>query len=183
MKGASLRSRAVIGAAAAGIIAIAAAGFLLLSGGDDDAAVINDAVDSRPFLLAELGGPDAFRISWDEFDGEIVRSESWTWFDAATQIDLIDGEVLWSIAIEPLPDGALLPIAYAPSEFKVLQSSAQVRELLTGVELEEIEASDELETEGAFLLAGEQILLAFIDDQLVYVETFPLISGEAEVVE
>ena len=65
----------------------------------------------------------------------------------------------------------------------LLQSPAQLRALLAGIELTEIDVSEDFEVESTVVLAGEQILLAFIDDRLIYVETFPLISGEAEVVD
>ena len=135
--------------------------------------------DRRPDLLAELGGPDAFVVTADEIDGTVVRFESWMYYEAATQIDLVDGEILWSVEIGPLPDGTLYPLWYDPAEFELLTSMEEVRSGLGDVELVEVALDDEAVPSGMFL-AGDQLLLGFVDDQLVYVETFPLSPDEAE---
>ena len=135
--------------------------------------------DRRPDLLAELGGPDAFVVAADEVDGTLVRFESWMYYETATQIDLVDGEILWSVELEPLPDGTLYPLWYDPAEFVLLMSMEEVRSGLGGVELVEVLLDDEAVPSGVFL-AGDQLLLGFVDDQLVYVETYPLSPGQAE---
>lgn len=81
-----------------------------------------ESIDRRSALLAELGSPDAFVITVDDIDGVVSRFESWSYFDALTQIDLVDGELLWDIEIPGLPDGSLLPIGYSPMEFTMLSS-------------------------------------------------------------
>ena len=140
-----------------------------------------ESVDRRPELLAELGGPDAFVITVDEVDGTLSRFESWSYFAAGTQIDLVDGEVLWDIATEPLPDGSWLPLMYDPSEFTMMASRDDTLGSLEGVELSRIESDVDVEVDGTEVWAGEQLMLGFVDDHLVYVETFPLAPGEPEV--
>lgn len=140
----------------------------------------NDPDDDRDDVLAELGPPDAFILQVGEIDDGSARFESWTYFAASTQIDFLDGEVLWDIEIDPVDEGALLPILYSPAEFDLLASKDDTTAILDGIQLSEIDGS-ELEIEGAELLAGEQILLAFVDDQLVYVETYVLAPGDQEV--
>lgn len=146
-------------------------------GGDD--VVGEDVVgeDRRPDVLAELGGPDAFVVSVDEVDGGVVRFESWRYYETATQIDFADGEVLWSVAIDPLLDGSLYPLWFDPAEFVMLASRDKVMAVLGDVALTEIDVDDEA-MPGAVLLAGDQLLLGFVDDKLVYVETFPLSPEE-----
>jgi hypothetical protein len=98
-----------------------------------------------------------------------------------TQIDFVDGELLWDIEVGGLPDGTLLPLMYEPMEFTMLASVDATLAALGDVVLEPVDAVSEFEVDGAELWAGEQLALAFVDDALVYVETFPLASGEQEV--
>ena len=140
-----------------------------------------ELTDRRPAILSELGAPDSFVITVDEVDGTVSRFESWSYFDARTQIDFVDGELLWDLETEPLPDGSWLPLGYSPMEFEMLASVDETLESLGDVELSEIDATD-MEVDGAEVWAGEQLLLVFVDDQLVLVETFPLSTDEPEVV-
>lgn len=142
---------------------------------DSLAAVAGIAgVDRRPDLLSELGGPDAFVITAGDVAGEISRLESWMYYSAATQIDLIDGEVLWTMPLDALPDGSLLPLSFEPTEFELLGSVDDTLGALPGVDLTPISAAADLEIPGAEVYAGEQLVLAFVDDALVYVEAFAL---------
>ncbi|MEA3503395.1 MAG: hypothetical protein U9R47_11505 [Actinomycetota bacterium] len=138
-----------------------------------------EGVDRRPGILAELGGPDAFVVTVDEVDDTVVRLESWRYYETATQIDFIDGEVLWSVAIDSLPDGTLYPLWYDPAEFTMLTSMEEVLSVLDDVALTEIDPGEEAMPD-TVLLAGDQLLLAFTDDKLVYVETYPLSPEESE---
>lgn len=146
--------------------------------GADEAGADVVSEDRRPDLLAELGGPDAFVVSADEIDGTVVRFESWRYYEAATQVDLVDGEILWNVDIEPLPEGTLYPLWYDPTAFALLTSMEEVLSGLGDIELVEVALDDE-EVPSGVLLAGDQLLLGFVDDQLVYVETFPLSPAEA----
>ncbi len=138
-----------------------------------------EGADRRPDILAELGGPDAFVVTVDEVDDTVVRLESWRYYETATQIDFIDGEVLWSVAIDSLPDGTLYPLWYDPAEFTMLTSMEEVLSVLDDIALTEIDPGEEAMPD-TVLLAGDQLLLAFTDDKLVYVETFPLSPEELE---
>ena len=140
-----------------------------------------ESIDRRPALLADIGGPDAFVITVDEIDGTLSRFESWSYFAAGTQIDLVDGEVLWDIAIDPLPDGSLLPLMYDPMEFTMMASRDDTLRTLEGVDVRRIESDVDVEVDGTEVWAGEQLMLGFVDDHLVYVETFPLAPGEQEI--
>jgi len=142
-----------------------------------------ESIDRRGELLAELGGPDAFVITVDEIGGEVVRFESWSYYEANSQIDLVDGEILWDVEIDDVPDGMLLPLAFSPMEFTMLSSVDEVLGVLEGVELESLgAAAAEFEIEGAELWVGEQLVLAFVDDALIYVETYALAADDQVVV-
>lgn len=138
-----------------------------------------DATDRRPELLATLGPPESFILTADEVGGRVVRFESWQYWSSLTQIDLVDGEIAWNAQLEAIPDGSFLPLIYAPDEF-VLQSSVdEVKLALGDVTLTPIDgAADDLGVDGAELWAGEQLLLGFVDDQLIHVQTFPLAPEE-----
>lgn len=139
-----------------------------------------DAIDRRPDLLAELGPPESFVLAADEISGRISRFESWQYWSNGTQIDLVDGEIAWNLALEPLPEGSFLPLFYSPDEFVLLSSLSEVTERLGDVEFTPVEgAAADLGVEGAELWAGEQILLGFVDDQLVHVQTYPLAPEES----
>ena len=152
---------------------------------DDALADFVDAesVDRRPVLLSEMGAPDSFVVTVDEVDGSVSRFESWTYYDAGVQVDLIDGEILWQVEIRELPDGSLLPLDYGPDEFVMLASTTAVFAVLGDTELTKIDSASDFDVDGAELWAGEQLALAFVEDQLVYVETFAVALGDQEIAE
>jgi hypothetical protein len=151
------------------------------SGSSPDELVQAVSVDRRGAVLSELGGPDAFVITVDEVDGSVSRFETWSYFEAATQIDFVDGELLWDVEIDALPDGSWLPLMYDPMEFTMLASRADTLAALGDVDVRRVTNDADFEVSGAELWAGEQLLLMFVDDQLISVETFPLAPGVQEV--
>ncbi|TFG49931.1 MAG: DUF1080 domain-containing protein [Anaerolineales bacterium] len=142
---------------------------------DPDTMSVEEALeitplDSRPTMLEEMGPPDAFTITFQDLEGQIVRWESWSYFDYTSQFDFIDGELLWNIELEPVPDGSIFAHFYDPADFVAGMTPAQVKDLLSDQELLEVNLAA-LDQEGALALAGDQILLGFDHNQLVYVET------------
>ena len=134
-------------------------------------------LDGRPTVLEELGPPDAFTIQFKELEGQIVRWESWSYFDFTTQFDFIDGELIWRIDIEPVPDGSFYAHFYDPLELQAGMSQAEVEALFPEIDFWEIPL-DALDMEDGIALAGEQIFLGFYQDELVYVETVILSPSE-----
>lgn len=146
-----------------------------VSAADIELSASVDAVDRRPDLLAELGPPESFVLTADEIGGRVSRFESWQYWSSGTQIDLVDGEIAWNLTVDPLPDGSFLPLFYSPDEFVLLSSFGEVSARLGDVEFTPVDgAAADLGVDGAELWAGEQILLGFVDDQLVHVQTYPL---------
>jgi len=133
--------------------------------------------DRRPTVLEEMGAPDTFTIQFQELEGETVRFESWSYFDFQNRFDFVDGELLWTAELEPLPDGSLFPHYYHPADFQVGMTVDEVRELLGGVELLEIDLA-EGDIPGGLGMVGDQILLGFDQGGLVYVETLALSPDE-----
>lgn len=137
-------------------------------------------LDRRPELLAALGAPESFVLSVGTAEGVASRYESWQYWSSTTQVDLVDGEIAFNVALNPVPDGTVLPLDYAPDEFVLLSTVDEVRGSLVGVELTEVEGvADELDLPGARTFVAEQLLLAFVDDLLVYVQTYPLLPVDA----
>jgi len=127
-------------------------------------------LDSRPTVLEEMGPPDAFLIKFQELEGQNVRWETWSYFDFTTLFEFIDGELIWTIELEEVPNGSIFAHWYDPADFRAGMSSADVKDLFSDQELLEIDLAA-LDLEGGLALAGDQILLGFDNDQLVYVET------------
>jgi hypothetical protein len=150
----------------------------MLPGGNESPMSLEEALavepdDARPTVLEEMGPPDAFSITFDELEGQIVRWESWSYFDFETQFDFIDGELLWSVELEEVEDGSIFAHWYDPLDFRAGMSRTQVEVLLADQELLEVDL-DALDLDGGLILAGDQIMLGFQENQLFYVETMIL---------
>ncbi len=149
-------------------------------------ALVAETVDERPELMALLGRPDAFKMSLLDVEGGQVRYESWYYFQLGTQVDFVDGKTVWTLEVEPAPDGSIFPAWYDPLSFDPDIPSAEAIKLATeaspaGFAPETIDISeggDDLA--GGLILVGDQIVIGLQDDQVVYVETVPLFSEEGE---
>jgi hypothetical protein len=124
-------------------------------------------------VLEKMGAPDAFSIRFEIVEDQVVRWETWSYFDYESAMDFVDGELLWTMDLEPVPDGSLYAHYYNPEDFYAHMSVDEVRALLSWQTLEEIDLS-EGEIESGVMLVGDQILLGFDQGRLVYVETLIL---------
>ena len=129
--------------------------------------------DQRPEVLRLMGLPDSITITWQQLEGQEVRLEEWSYFDSQTRFDFVDGELAWTIDIDPAPDGTLFAHPYDPLDFNSTMTVEDVRALLAGQELVE-ESLAEAEAPGGLALMGDQILLGFDGGRLVFVQTFAL---------
>ena len=128
--------------------------------------------DARPVLLSNLGPPDAFSKTVDEVEGQLLISEEWSYISMGVRVDLVDGGIGIVAPIDPRPeDAAIYPRFYDPDEFDLFMDRASVLQLLEGQELTEFDLGEAGIT-GGFMIMGDQILLGFADNQLVYVETY-----------
>jgi hypothetical protein len=123
--------------------------------------------------MQEMGAPDVFTITFEELEETVVRWETWSYFDFESRFDFLDGELLWTVELEPMPDGSIYAHFYDPHDFRAYMSVSEVRALLSDQELEEIDLT-EGDIPGGLSLAGDQIILGFDNDRLVYAETFAL---------
>jgi hypothetical protein len=131
------------------------------------------SVDERTDTLEYMGAPDAFTLEWQELQGQIVRWEEWSYFDFESRFDFVDGVLLWTLDIEPAPSGSIYAHLFNPLEFDFGMTMAEIQRMLPDIAMTEIPL-DEAEIPGGVLLAGDQILLGFDEDELVYVQTFIL---------
>lgn len=136
-------------------------------------ALATASEDRRPQIMELMGPPDTFRLEWQEIEGQVIRWEEWSYYDYQARFDFVDGELLWTVDLEPAPDGTVYAHIFDPLEFEVYMSPANVRALLPELAFEELSLVDVDIPEGMFL-AADQILLGFDDERLVYVQTFML---------
>jgi hypothetical protein len=143
-------------------------------------------VDDRPGVLAELGMPDAFDISVLQVEGGQVRMESWRYYQYGTRVDFVDGEAVWTMEIDPLPEGTLFSAWYNPLDFEIGMTTDQVSALLAGKSpagmlpsyIDLSQGGEDLV--GGMILAGDQVLVGLDNDRLVYVETVALVPEGGE---
>ena len=143
-------------------------------------------VDDRPGVHATLGRPDAFDISIVAVEGGQVRMESWRYYQFGTRVDFVDGEAVWTMEIEPAPDGTLFAAWYDPMDFEVGMSGAEASEVIAaaspaGAAPERIDLAEGGEDlAGGSALVGDQILIGLHEDRVVYVETVALVPAGGE---
>lgn len=153
---------------------------------DLQAALTVEKVDDRPEVIAYMGVPDAFDIAFVEVEGGFVRMESWRYYQFALQVDFVDGEAVWMIELEPLPAGTLFAVWYDPLAFTQGMSAVEVARLVAASSpageqpqwIDLAEGGEDLL--GGTALIGDQIVIGFDQDQLVYVETIALLPSGGE---
>jgi hypothetical protein len=148
---------------------------------DLEAALTAETDDNRPEILSYLGNPDAFDISIVEVEGVQVRLESWRYFQYGTRVDFVDGEAVWTIPIEPMPEGTIFAAWYDPLDFEIGMTAAEAVHVITNASpagaapelIDLAEGGDDLV--GGAALVGDQIMVGLENDQVVYVETIALV--------
>ncbi len=149
-------------------------------------ALAAEVVDDRPGVMLELGRPDAFDISIVHVEGGDVRMESWRYFQYATRVDFVDGEAVWTVAIDPVPEGTIFAAWYDPLAFTSGMSLEEVTTLASAqspagmvpVYIDVSQGGEDLA--GGMILVGDQILIGIEENKVVYVETVPLIPEGGE---
>jgi hypothetical protein len=134
--------------------------------------------DQRPEILANFGPPDEFEISIVQVEGGQVRREVWRYYGYGTRIDFVDGEVVWTIDLDPGSTQAVFPAWYDPTTFETGMTINEARDVLIAgspasfapEEIDLTEGGEDLA--GGVMLVGDQIMLAFDQGVLVYAETF-----------
>ena len=141
-------------------------------------ALSAESEDRRPKLLELMGPPDAFTLEWQELNGRSIRWEEWSYFDFESRFDFVDGDLLWTLDIPPVADGSIYAHVFDPLAFQAGMSTAEVKAMFPVLPFVEIPLQ-EADIPAGLLLATDQLLLGFNDDQLVFVQTFVLSPDEA----
>lgn len=150
------------------------------SSDDVTAAFSAETVDDRVAVLGSMGTPDTFAISWQDVDGHLVQLESWGYHAFVTRVDFADGEFVLTTDL-PIPDAdTIYPGWYDPAVFTALMAMEDAlgeaeSASPVGQSPEFVDLSDGGEDMAHMnLYVGDQIMLGFLDQQLVYVETVAL---------
>jgi hypothetical protein len=149
-------------------------------------ALTAEVEDDRPGVMAYLGKPDAFDIAIVEVEGVSVRMESWRYYQFGLQVDFVDGEAVWMIEIEPLPEGTFFARWYDPLDFMSGMTGAEAAQLVAtsspaGEKPQRIDLAEGGEDlAGGSTLVGDQIVIGLHNDLLVYVETIALMPSGGE---
>lgn len=147
---------------------------------DLSAALAAEIVDDRPEVMAYLGRPDAFDISIIQVDEGVVRMESWRYYQFGTRVDFVDGEAVWTIEIEPMPEGTIFAAWYDPLAFETGMTGAEASQVVSAASpagaapqlIDLAEGGDDLT--GGSTLIGDQIIIGLYKDRVIYVETIAL---------
>ena len=140
------------------------------------------AQDDREEVRVLLDLPDAFMVTYeivggeDEDDGDIVRYETWVYYDLLTAFEFADRMLISHLPIDDVQTFAVLPRQYDPEDFTRDLTWDIVSSMLVDPAAAVSTTLSEEEF-GAFLqvYAGEQLMVGFDDDGLlVYAETFLL---------
>lgn len=149
-------------------------------------ALTAEVEDDRPGVRDYLGKPDAFDIAIVEVEGVAVRMESWRYYQFGLQVDFVDGEAVWMIELEPLPEGTFFARWYDPLDFVTGMTGAEAAQLVAtsspaGEEPQRIDLAEGGEDlAGGTTLVGDQIVIGLYNDLMVYVETIALIPSGGE---
>jgi hypothetical protein len=133
-------------------------------------------MDTKDALVSVLGPPDAYSAKVVVLDDGEATVETHTYADLSTRFDIVDGLVVGSEAVEPYPDGTLLPLHV--SVLRLGMTEAEVRDSLIGVELTEVDGVALDMPAGSSVLAGGQVLICLFDDRVVYLQTYPLVPDD-----
>jgi hypothetical protein len=133
--------------------------------------IIDSPVDERPNVMARLGKPDSFCITFEENeDGSISRYEEWSYINHQTIFFFLDGVFMGSEKVD-YPIGLVAaPYWYDPFQFSDTTSIEDIKKMI-GSDLSEMETPSEFGKD-VRLYAGDQILVGLANGSLEYVETF-----------
>ena len=150
--------------------------------GAGSAPLVN--TDNREALMSVLGPPDAFTKKIVQVEGgPDATMESFVYAALAHRYDMVDGLVVGDEAIDPFPDGTVLPKHITYYDVNVGAPAEDVRKAMTPIELTQTDGAALGMPAGAVVLTGGQLMVVLVDDKVVYAQTYPLVpdpSGELQ---
>jgi hypothetical protein len=155
----------------------------------DDRVIASELVASLPPVSGETdreqmrslaGPPDAFTVSLETYDdGTTVRREEWFYYDLRSVYEFADGALVSNLPLDASDQLILLPVQYDPDDFQLgvpwetVSATLPDAASFSSYQLEEAYGVD------ATYYVGEQLLLVFDEDGLLfYLEAVPLETGE-----
>ncbi len=136
-------------------------------------ALNTPAEDHRDRVLELMGPPDSFRLTFQELEGRNVRWEEWAYYDLGARFDFVDGQLLWTVDLEPAPEVAIYAHFYDPREFTADMSPAEAKTVLADQEVSEMDLA-EGDIPGGLMMGADQLMLGFDEGRLVYAESYYL---------
>ena len=151
---------------------------------EDAAAALPEPIgdNDRDQIRSMIGLPDAFTISFErsgeDGDGPLVRYETWYYYELDTAYEFADSALISNLPMDPVDGLVFLPKKYDPAHFERTTTWDEIVPMLNDPHsfvARELEAEYEIPL---VFYAGEQLLAAFDDEGLFYVESVPLAAEE-----
>ena len=109
-----------------------------------------------------------------------MRYETWFYYEILSAFEFADGKLISNLPIDEVTGPTLLPRRYDPAAFKRSMRWDDTKPLLHDPSTFEPRPLPKEFDVPLVFYAGEQLLLGFDDEGLVYVETIPLTSGAGQ---
>ena len=135
--------------------------------------------EHQQLVYDDFGWPDAFMImEIDDIEGHQVRLETWAYYQGNIIFTFSDGVFKGEGEVETLPNN-YLPSPHHPVQFTLGSTPDQIQAILIDFPLVPIEDSETIQ-EGVQVIAGQQLMLTFMDDRLIYVDALAFIPEGSE---
>jgi|GEM_PF-2892085 len=145
-----------------------------------DASELATMAADQQTVLDEFGPPDSFtRMVIPDAVGRWMQYELWSYFDAYTTFIFLDGVFQRSEFVER--PGNIEPTPYLPAHFLLGMPLQGVQEKFpngTWIQLTEMEGFLADYGASAELWASDRLILAFVDNQLVFVQAMAFANEE-----
>jgi hypothetical protein len=130
-------------------------------------------------VVNDFGWPDSFTITEiDNTQGEHIRHEIWVYYQGRTSYVFLNGLFISSNEVEELPQG-YMPTPFQPDQFQTGTSLDRLQIQIGESELLPLDDSDVI-SDGVQLYFGQQLIIGFMEDRLVYVEALAFIPEGSE---
>ncbi|MBW1982391.1 MAG: hypothetical protein JRJ12_14340 [Deltaproteobacteria bacterium] len=131
--------------------------------------------------MAELGMPGSFVIVMledDSIPGKWHRMETWSYYSLSVQFYFLDGILVDSDEMPEASATILLANMYSPDQFEAGMNMEEVKSKIIGeTPFGEVSLEKEIIPD-ARIIGSDQLLLGFIEENLVYVETLPVVLSD-----
>ena len=131
----------------------------------------------QKMLIEKVGYPGSFKVMIldDTNDKSIFhRLESWNYYRYGVSLTFYDNKYYAHQSIEDVTSLTFMPVQYKPEDFQTDMNFYDVKKNIIKEETyEHVNLLEELSSD-IELIGLEQLILGFLDEKLIYVETVPL---------